>query len=160
MIDDAMTNLANSVGKSATFRAWVGATGGTELENQAAAEARCYKTTVTSETRPFALMTAGPGFSAVRHAGGARDHYAKTGQLTLWLEDLQANVSGDTDSEKMDSFLATVMDILDEILALSGTGGYLSIAEITDAHPPAFGGEDDAEPVILASYTITWGPGP
>ena len=160
MIDDAMNYLQASVGKGATFRTWVGATGGTEEENQAAAEARCHLTTVATDDDtdwPFAVISGGLSFQAERIAGGAHDYYEKSGALELWFENLQANVAGATAALKMAGFLVTVMAVVDEILDLSGGAGYLSITRLATEQRPGFGEDDKKRPTLTVSFAVEWG---
>ena len=115
----AMALLKESLAASDDFRTWVGA------GDVAAAKLRIHTTAVAAEaTRPFCWIKVGSASTAELAAGGANDKFDGGGSVVVSFE---AERTGTNEITEVEAFAATIEAIIDDVLAVSGTGGYLAI---------------------------------
>ena len=151
--------LADTLAASAAFRAWVGATTGTEEENLAAALARIYEYESESWTRPYALVSHDDLWAAEKIADGTRNLFSHNGELFLGFE---ADATGTDAESSARAFSNTVGTILDEMKALAGTPGYLNIVDIMKktgpqrCRPDRRDEADAAEDYWLIELRVRW----
>ena len=152
--------LAATLAASAAFRAWVGATTGTEQENLAAAQARIYEYESESWTRPYGLVSHDDLWHAGKIADGSHNLFSHDGELFLGFE-ADAEETGDAELSAR-RFSNTVGTILDEMKALAGTPGYLNIVDIQiktgpqRCRPDRRDEADAAEDYWQAEFRIRW----
>ena len=121
-----MTNaeeaLRDLLAASSTFQAWV------EAEDAAAAEARIYIDVEASPTRPCACVRFDdPADSRSRAvAGGSRQWFLGSGTLGVLFEAVVDDTLDDP-ADQMRAFKRTIDQVLSDMQALSGSGGYLIV---------------------------------
>jgi len=152
--------LADTLAASAAFRAWVGATTGTEEENLTAALARIYEYESESWTRPYGLVSHDDLWHAGKIADGSHNLFSHDGELFLGFE-ADAEETGDAELSAR-RFSNTVGTILDEMKALAGTPGYLNIVDIQKktgpqrCRPDRRDEADAAEDYWLIECKVRW----
>lgn len=158
----AMSYLEESLAASSNFQVWIEATG-TPTEKIAAVKARVHITIVedaATASRPFALIMRGDSASAQRNSFGVSDGFAKSGSLRLVFT-ADRNTANPEASE-IETFAATVESIIDDVLDVSGQGGYLSIEglELVEAPglaaPENYEADDTAAEWIDCEYSVGW----
>jgi len=140
-LTNAEDDLKDLLAASSTFQDWVGATGDAATK-LAFAKTRIYVDWETSPTRPFACVRfdvpADQRSRAV--AGGSRQRYLGGGTLGLLFE---AQVDGTitNPADQMRAFKRTIDQIVADMEALSGSGGYLIVRAFRTAEGPFRVGE-------------------
>ena len=154
-------NLQTLIASSATFQTWVGATGDAEAK-LAAARARIYLAAKPggSAVRPFAVVGQGDEREWPGLAGGARNHFGDSGSLLVSFEADVAEEDQDDDADAEMAFLNPVGGVIDDILQLSASGGYLAVTGITLSDGP--GRSDPRERDSLGDaywilFQVRWG---
>lgn len=156
MLETPADYLVESIADSAAFHTWIGATG-TGPEKNAAAKLQIYKYAKDEAdiTRPCAFIMRGPDYEAERIGHGSADEYRHTGSLVLQLEQ---DLPADTDLDAaFAAFSAVTEAIIDDLLEVSGGGGYLSIQRLRKTEGPGLGYADQEEKIILEKYEVYWG---
>lgn len=158
----AMDYLEESLAASSNFQVWIEATG-TPTEKIAAVKARVHITIVedaATASRPLGLIMRGDSASAERNSFGASDGFAKSGLLRLAFT-ADRNTEN-TETVEIEAFAATVESIIDDVLDVSGQGGYLSIESIELVEAPGLAApenyEADETPAawIDCEYNVGW----
>lgn len=108
---------------------------------------------------PFVVIGHGGGLTYDRIASGLRHQYTESGRLWVAVEALVD--PGDSEAEAEFAFTDKTDQILDEVLLLSGLGGYLSIVSVTEELPPFRPSLDEVQSenrdVYCRGYTVAWG---
>lgn len=152
--EDVLTTTANlleeSLAASVTFRTW------TETENAEAAKERIHQWEVDEEglVRPLALITPGENYEAERTAFGTGDWHRHRGELRLTLE--AAFDTEETVAANVTIFSLSTGKIIQEVLAVSGRGGYLAIERLERIDGPGMAHEDAKERIIAETYSVNW----
>lgn len=128
-ISDPLDRLRYLLARSATWRVWCGITTGTEEERTAAAVARTYRRftfELDAVTRPFAVVYGMPNENARRVASGG-GVFIKDFDLYLHIAADFTDTHADVVAERVqfDTFEENLIDICNEMDALSGSGQYL-----------------------------------
>jgi len=149
MSTQPITYLIENVADSTAFRTWVGAA------NNAAAKLHIFDTAETDPPMPFAIITT-EDMKAQRIGTGGSDSYSWEGSLALWF-DAVAGYTDDRDS--IAAFTTVVQAIIEQVLALSGQAGYLSIARV-GTEGAGFAEIDrknaSGKKTVRIKYTIEW----
>lgn len=138
---NAEDDLKDLLAASSTFQTWVGATGDAATKI-AFAKTRIYLDVEESPTRPFACVRfdvpADQSSRAV--AGGSRQRYLGGGTLGLFFE---AQVDGTISdpADQMRAFKRTIDQMVADMEALSGSGGYLIVRAFRTEDGPVRVGE-------------------
>jgi|GEM_PF-2397895 len=148
--------------QSATWQGWCGAA------DPAEAKDHIYKVAVPglgseiANKRPFSLVDQGSKWDRLKVAGGSRNHFEGSGDI-LWMveaeipQELQAD---DKHDQAQDWFMNRVGKVVDEMLALAGSGSYLCVNRISLADGPARSAKKvkQTEGVYFqAVFTVEWG---
>ena len=144
--------LEESIAAAATFRTWTGTGDAT------AAKARIHLWEVAeadlTDARPTAVITVGGDYHAERIAYGSGDQHQQTGELQLTLE--AEYDTTDTVTNNINDFAVTTGKIVNEILAVSGRGGYLAIAALHRIDGPGLANEDEVSRIVAETYSVRW----
>jgi hypothetical protein len=136
--------LKESIAISTSFQTWIEATGDAAAK-LAAAKARIHTTSLNFDTatRPNVLIRIGNSSSAEKIAGGTHDFFDRHGSLLVFFT---ADRAGDTaDITALEAFASTVADVMDDVLDVSGTGGYLAIENVEIEDPFAINSPDELD---------------
>lgn len=127
-----LSNAKDLFAASSDFQSWV------DVETAAAAKAYIHLVGVskTSITRPFLRLSQGSEWAADYAAGGARNHFLYSGSIYAYFEASisAAYVSGYEDAEF--EFTNSVGNILQDVLNLSASDGYLPVKNIRKIEGP------------------------
>ena len=161
-----LENMRTLIAASATFQAWVGATGGTEAELIASAKASVYLVAIPGQddTTYAAVVAAGRPFALLSIEGARRwpsghTGHAPSGEIHASFE---SDVSAD-DSASPEAAAKThtkqVGLIVHEMEAKSAEGGYPILRDV-DIEPPIRTPEEDAKEygdAFVSDLILHWG---
>jgi len=146
--------LRTMLSESSAFKTWVGAADATEaLEN-----IHLVNVDDADVVRPLAVIDIGERFESQLFSAGVSGLFINSGQLLLFFE---ADVAdGATESQAAISFLDAVGGCLQDVQALSGQGGYLSIHSISMDDAPNRSIDDEEPPegdFYRVKFVVEWG---
>lgn len=150
----AMSNLEDLIANCAGFRTWTG------TADVAAAKARIYLVATESTTKPFALISQGDDFNIDSHSGGTAQFYETSGSLFLRFDDdVNPSYTADPENAEME-FTNAIGLIFEQMMALSGTSGYMHIYNIQKMYGPRREDRDEKSSggqYNQAKFNIVWG---
>lgn len=162
--------LKATLAASASFRAWVGATGGTEEENIVAALTHIHEFGVSADAMvyPFATVGVSMNTAAALASVGFNNQLRPRASLKLTFDALVNSETYVDDETELKQFLQWVQAILVEMGQLAGTPGYLDMTgwgfdgepRLTRPdmqEPEGDGGEDTAQTIVQLEINVEWG---
>ena len=151
-------NLRTLIATAATYQTLVGATG-SPAEKLAAAKATIYAPGIDSgipAARPFSAIDVGQNWSITK---AAEHEYVRSGSL-FWLLEADVPEGSEAIAAAADWFYTQAGDIVEDMLALGGIGGYLSTTGFALVDGPSRSGpeiseaEGDFYQIVLS---VAWG---
>lgn len=144
----AMENYRTLLASSATWQAWVGATGteperiataktfihfcGTKIDRTLTTDAQ--KVAAWQAKRPFAIVTQDDDWAQVKRGEGGP--FTASGSLLCYIEDDVEIADKDNIEEPWIPFANKLDDVLKDMEALAGTDGYIRVQSFALAVPP------------------------
>ncbi len=151
VISQTIKDFETLISNSTNFQTWVGATG-----TDKATDAKKYIHTHAYQlgSRPFCLITMGTAWQA--NKVGEINSYFCSGNIEILFEQLAKTNS--TESQVCEDFLDNIGNIIEDILALSGTSGYVAITSISlmDIWRPHETEVKTYGDIIQAKFSIDW----